>query len=207
MSDKRDEATAKPRLGIFGAGSLGGRLATLASAAGYDVFVGKRDNAVSVADHSQIFIIAIPFLACASALPPIAAALTGKIVVDATNPLNSDWSPVLFGDQSSGGEEVAKLLPDSKVVKAFNTVFADTMTKQGLLRDGQQVTTFVCGDDAAAKTTVCDLASSLGFAPLESGPLRNCRYTEAIAHLNVYLAVVQGGGTDAAFVYHRTKKA
>jgi len=99
MSDKRHEATAKPRLGIFGAGNLGGRLTTLASAAGYDVFVGKRDNAVSVADHSQIFIIAIPFLACASALPALAAALKGKIVVDATNPLNSDWSPVLFGDR------------------------------------------------------------------------------------------------------------
>lgn len=177
-----DDATAKPRLGVFGSGSFGGRLAALARAAGYEVVVGKRENAFSVAEQSQIFVIGIPFLSCATALPPLAAALEGKIVVDAMNPLKS------------------------KVVKAFNTVFADTMTREGLFRDDQRVTAFICGDDVAAKSVVCDFAESLGFASLDAGPLRNCRYTEALAHLNVQLALVQGGGTDAAIVYHRRKK-
>ena len=196
----------KPRLGIFGAGNFGGRFAALARVAGYDVIVGKRENALSVADQSQIFVIAIPFLACASGLPPLAAALDAKVVVDATNPIRPDWSPVLFGDQSSGGEEVAKLLPNSKIVKAFNTVFADSITEDGLIRDGQRVTTFICGNDITAKNAVSDLAASLGFAPLDSGPLRNCRYTEAISHLNVELAIAQGGGTNAAIIYHRANK-
>lgn len=196
---------SKPRLGIFGMGNFGGRLITLTTAAGYDVLVAKRENALSVADQSQIFVIAIPFLACASALPPLAAALGGKIVVDPTNPLNPDWSPVLFGDHGSGGEEMAKLLPNSKLVKAFNTVFADTMTNEGLVRDGHHVTTFICGDDMNAKRAVCELAASLGFAPLDSGPLRNCRYLEAIAYLNVHLVITQGGGTDAALIYDRPR--
>src|ERR1700752_1795567 len=97
-----DQATAKPRLGIFGAGNLGGRLAALARIAGYEVAVAKRENVLRVADDNQIFLVAIPFLACATALPPLAAALDGKIVIDATNPLRLDWSPVLFGDQTSG---------------------------------------------------------------------------------------------------------
>src|ERR1700735_91310 len=83
-------ATAKPLLGIFGAGSLGGRLAALARIAGYEVAVAKRENALRVADDCQIFLIAIPFLACRTALPPLAAVLDDKIVIDATNPLNPD---------------------------------------------------------------------------------------------------------------------
>jgi predicted dinucleotide-binding enzyme len=63
------------------------------------------------------------------------------------------------------------------------------------------VTTFVCADDPAAKGLVLELADSLGFFALDSGPLS--KYTEAMAHLNIHLAVVRGGGTDAAFVYHR----
>jgi len=178
----------------------------LARAAGYNVVVAGRENAVSVAEESQIFVLGIPFPACASALPALAVALTNKIVVDGTNPVKADWSPITFGDRSSGGEEIAKLLPTSRVVKAFNTVFADTMTKEGLMRDGQPVTTFVCGDDVAARQAVSELAATLGFAPLDSGPLRICRYTEAIAHLNIQLAVVQGGGTNAALIYHMMKK-
>lgn len=85
-----DGATTKPRLGVFGSGSFGGRLAALARGAGYEVVVSKRENAFSVAEQSQIFVIGIRFPACARALPPLSAALEGKIVVVATNPLNPD---------------------------------------------------------------------------------------------------------------------
>lgn len=194
------------RIGILGAGSIGTRLVELARRAGQDMRAGSRADAQEVAAYADLFILAIPYSACADALPPLAASLRGKIVVDATNPLNADWSPISFGDQSSAGEEIAKLLPTSRIVKAFNTVFADIMVPEKLSRNGQQVTTFLCGDDSAAQMAVSELAKSLGFEPIDAGPLRNSRYTEGIAHLNICLAVALGGGTDAAFLYHRSAK-
>lgn len=191
------------KVGILGSGSVGGRLAALARAAGHDVCMGTRSDADLTARHAEIFIIAIPYLACSEAMPQIREALAGKVVVDATNPLNSDWSPISFGGQSSAAEEIAKLIPEARVVKAFNTVFADIMVPEKMLRDGQRVTSFVCADDQAAKALVLELADSIGFSALDSGPLSNSQYTEAMAHLNIQLAVALGGGTDAAFIYHR----
>lgn len=192
------------RIGILGAGNVGTRLAELARRAGQDVRVGTRSDAREVAAFAELLILAIPYTACVDALPPLAASLKGKIVVDATNPLNADWSPMSFSDESSAGEEIAKLLPTSRIVKAFNTVFADIMVPEKLSRNGQPVTTFLCGDDAEAKAAVSRLATSFGFEPLDAGPLRNSRYTEGIAHLNIYLAVALGGGTDATFLFHRS---
>lgn len=194
------------RIGILGGGSIGTRLAELARRAGQDVRVGTRADAQEVAAYAEVFVIAIPYGACAEALPPLAASLRGKIVVDATNPLNADWSPISFNDQSSAGEEIAKLLPTSRIVKAFNTIFADIMVPEKLSRNGQPVTTFLCSDDSEAKVVVSKLSKSLGFEPLNAGPLRNCRYVEGIAHLNICLAVALGGGTDVAFLYHRSGK-
>ncbi len=95
-------------------------------------------------------------------------------------------------------------MPEARVVKAFNTVFADIMMPEKLMRDGQRVTTFVCADDPAAKALVSELADSLGLSALDSGPLCNSKYTEALAYLNIHLAVGRGGGTDAAFLCHWT---
>ncbi|MFN7678516.1 MAG: NADPH-dependent F420 reductase [Cyanobacteriota bacterium] len=115
------------KVGILGSGSVGARLAALARAGGHDVYVGTRSDAEVAAQQAEIFILAIPYLACAEALPQIRTALAGKVVIDATNPLNSDWSPISFADQSSAAEEIAKLIPAARLVKAFNTVFADVM--------------------------------------------------------------------------------
>ncbi|MEJ1976962.1 MAG: hypothetical protein WDN49_13505 [Acetobacteraceae bacterium] len=122
-------------------------------------------------------------------------------MVDTTNPHQADWSPLLLSPDNSAGEEIARLLPRSHVVKAFNTVFADIMVPDKLDRGGRKATGLLCGDDPAARALVSDFTASLGFAPLDAGPLRCARYLEAMSHLNVELAVHQGGGTDAAFLY------
>jgi predicted dinucleotide-binding enzyme len=67
------------------------------------------------------------------------------------------------------------------------------------------VTAFIAGDDASACEAVAHVASSSGFAPTVTGRLRNARYLEAIAHLNIAIAVGQGGGTDAAFLFDQRR--
>jgi 8-hydroxy-5-deazaflavin:NADPH oxidoreductase len=196
---------------IIGSGSVGSALQKLFRAAGHDVIVGSRSpvverGTVSVLEavgHGDIVVLAVPFSAASSTLPSIAAILRGKIVIDPTNPLKPDWSPLLLGQENSAGEEIERLLPGARVVKAFNTVFADVMTKDRLLRSGQSATTFIASNDEDAADLVAALARSAGFAPIKVGLLSASRYMEAMAHLNIGIAVGQKGGTNAAFLYHQ----
>ena len=197
-------------IGILGAGNVARALANLLSAAGFTVQLSQRDNAANPdtvsfeeAATAEIVIIAIPYLACAELLPALKPQLHGKIVIDATNPLNADWSPVSFADASSAAEEIAKLLPGARIVKAFNTVFADVMKSPRLQRDGAKVSSFIASDDPNAAERVAQIADAAGFAAVIVGPLRMARYLEAIAHLNIAIAVGMGGGTQAAFVFER----
>lgn len=203
-------------IAVIGRGSVGSRIGALIHNAGHSIAYGVQDEAAvdsmgtvkvrSISDAIQaaeIVIFAVPFAAYETLLPQYQQNLIGKIVVDVSNPINSDWSPLILGAETSAGETVAASLPDSQVVKAFNTVFADIMTDAGLLRDGHKVTTFIAGNDANARESISQLANDMGFSPIVAGDIRNARYLEAMAHLNIQLAVGQGGGTNAAFVYMR----
>jgi 8-hydroxy-5-deazaflavin:NADPH oxidoreductase len=207
------------KIGIVGAGNVATKLAALMAHAGHEVTVGARDaskvktktpyrvtsinRAIS---HGEIVILAIPYSACLDVLGPLVSELIGKIVIDATNPLKPDWSPLLLGEQNSAGEEIARLLPKSQVVKAFNTVFADIMQMDLFKRKSMSATAFICGDNAEAAKKVAQLARDIGLAPVLTGPLQNARYLEAMAHLNIAIAVGQGGGTNAAFLYDQVTK-
>lgn len=194
------------KIGILGNGFVGARLGELFETAGHDVRIGGRRGDISLqqaAEHGELIVIAVHYHAVQEVLAPLADQVAGKTVVDATNPLNDDWSPLLLGQETSGGEEIAKLLPDSSVVKAFNTIFATVMTKDAQDRGGHKITAFVAGNDEPAVAKVAELADSAGFAPVTINTLTTARYLEAMAHLNINLAIAQGGGTDAAFVYHR----
>jgi 8-hydroxy-5-deazaflavin:NADPH oxidoreductase len=200
------------KIGFIGAGNVARALGKLLVAGGHSVSFGGREGEAraarevgSFADaaRADLVVLAVPFSAARDLLPSLAAGLEGKIVVDATNPVNPDWSPMLLGQESSAGEEVARALPGARVVKAFNTVFADVMHEDRLVRDGARVTCFVASDDVEARGSVAELARTAGFAPLEVGPLAMSRHLEAMAHLNIQMAVGMKGGTNAAFVYHR----
>ncbi len=203
-------------IGFLGGGSFGGSLAPLLAAAGHEVVVGLRDprkaadgapyrvaSLEQAAEHGEAIIIAIPYLACADVLPALASRLAGKIVVDATNPLREDWSPLSFDDGVSAAETLRRLLPGVRLVKAFNTVFADAIRCAPLETSPQRPTVFVAGDDASANESIAGLAASAGFTPMIAGPLSHARYLEAMAHLNIQLAVVRGGGTNAGYFYRQ----
>lgn len=198
------------KIAVIGYGNVGRKFAELFFRAGYDIIVGLRSVPIDpipyphaslkeAAKAADVIALAIPFSACADVLPAITENSKGKIVIDSTNPLNPDWSPKLLDQEDSAGEAVSRLLPESHVVKAFNTIFADVMDEP--VRDGKQITAFVAGDDDKAKHIVANIAADVGYAPIDTGPLYTSRYLESMAHLNIQIAVSQENGTDAAFIY------
>jgi predicted dinucleotide-binding enzyme len=205
------------KVGILGYGSVGKKLAKLFSEAGHEVFIGLRDQQeqvpspyrrgtfVEVAREVDILALAIPYKASLDILKELASYLANKIVIDNTNPLNDDWSPLLLGQENSAGEEIQRELPQAYVVKAFNTIFADVMHKEAHDRAGHKITAFIAGNDTQAKQTVLQLASACGFHALDVGDISSSRYLEAMAHLNIRIAVGLNGGTQAAFLYHQVK--
>jgi predicted dinucleotide-binding enzyme len=88
------------------------------------------------------------------------------------------------------------------VVKAFNTVFAQHMDSGRL--DGERLTAFAAGDDAAAKAAVLELEREIGFDAVDAGPLRNARLLEPLGYLNIQLGYGLKMGTDTGFrLMHR----
>ncbi|MDB5930722.1 MAG: putative oxidoreductase, coenzyme F420-dependent, partial [Polaromonas sp.] len=124
--------------------------------------------------------------------------LTGKVVIDITNPLTADYMGLTLGFDTSAAEEIAKALPGAQVVKAFNTVLAQVLTEGPAFSNGQTVPVFYAGDDERAKQTVRALAESIGFQPVNAGGLKNARYLEPMAGLNIYFAYGAGQGTQIA---------
>ena len=152
-------------------------------------------DAVAGAD---IVILATPFPALSQIATEIggADALAGVIVVDVSNPLTDDMMGLTVTGQDSAGETVARTFPGARVVKAFNTVFADVMEAHQPGQKADAPTVFVAGDDAGAKATVIALADELGFDALDAGPLQNSRYLESMLEQMIQLAQGQKMGMN-----------
>lgn len=198
-------------IAIMGAGNVGGALGKLWAAKGHDIFfgvpdpngaktqalvksIGVRARAGGVAEAAAsagIIVLATPWPATQDAVRA-AGDLAGKIVIDCTNPLAPDLSGLVVGLTNSAGEEVARWAKGATVVKAFNTLGADNF---GSPKFGAEAASmFICGDDAAAKSTVGALAAELGFDVADVGPLTAARNLEPMAMLWIHLAFVQGWG-------------
>ena len=200
-------------IAVIGTGNVGGALGAAAAKAGYDVVFAGQDAAKTrevaeaagataaatpreAAAVAQIIVLAVPYTALAAVAAEIAPVVDDKIVIDPSNPLKPDYSGLALSD-SSGAEELARLLPRSKVVKAFNTLFAgNTANPQAL---GFQLDSLFATDDEAAKDAVCGLSSSIGFRPIHIGPLAASRELEAMAWLNIRLQMVSNGNWNTAF--------
>ncbi len=148
------------------------------------------------ASAADVVVLAVPWGAVREVIKQ-AGHLSGKIVIDATNPLRPDLLGLVLGHNTSAGEEVARWAEGAKVVKAFNTTGAQNMANPQF--GGQSATMFLCGDDAGAKKTVATLAEALGFEPVDAGPLAQARYLEPLAMLWITMAYGHGHGPNIAF--------
>jgi predicted dinucleotide-binding enzyme len=202
------------RIGIIGAGSVGGALGRGWARAGHEVTFGVRDasepkvkklveetgaKAASVADAAsgaEVVVLATPWGATQDAVKS-AGDLAGRVVFDCTNPLAPNLSGLTHGFDTSAAEQVASWAPGARVVKIFNTTGADNMANPDY--NGVPATMFYCGDDADAKATAARLASDLGFDPVDAGNLEQARLLEPLALLWIRLAYAQGMGRDIAF--------
>jgi NADPH-dependent F420 reductase len=204
---------------ILGTGNMASGLAVLFSNAGHRVTLGSRDatRAGAVANSlggtiagsdlsgaardAEVVVLAVPFDAAGEVIAA-AGGLAGRIVVDITNPLTADYSGLTVGHTDSGAENIQRLAPGARVVKAFNTVFASVL-KTGGKAAGRPATVFVAGDDAGARSVVSGLAADAGFVPLETGGISAARYLEPLAGLNIALGYGLGHGTDIAPTWQR----
>ena len=167
------------------------KVADFAKSLGGDVAVASFEDAARTA---EVVILALPYgAALAFASNPV---LKGKIVVDISNPVTADYSGLALGFTTSAAEEIQKTARDSKVVKAFNTIFASLFAARA--SETANVPVFVAGDDAGAVETVVALAKSAGFAAETVGALDGARLIEPVGMLNIRFGFGLGKGTDIA---------
>jgi predicted dinucleotide-binding enzyme len=197
---------------VIGAGNMGAGFVKQFAAAGHQVAVTGRDAAklqalaeqfgaqavptAGAANDRDVVVLATGYADAVAALQSVGD-LAGKTVVDITNPLAADFMSLTVGHTTSAAETIAAAIPGAHVVKAFNTVFAQVLAA-GPELDGQKVPVFIASDDQAAKETVKALAQSVGFDVVDTGGLRNARYLEPLAGLNIYLGYGAGLGTSIA---------
>lgn len=201
------------RIAVIGAGNVGGGFARAAVAAGHEVVVtaAHADKAEGVAAESgaraaasnlsavegaQVVVLAVPGTVAPAVVAELAPALQDAVVVDATNPLNASFSG-LDVTGISGAEDVQQAAGSVPVVKAFNTVFASRYAAP--TENGEPLQVLMAGDDADAKARVADVATSLGFAPVDAGGLRLARALEEMAFLNITLNATNGWAWQSAW--------
>ncbi len=209
-------------IAILGTGNWGTALGKAFSAAGHTLYYGSRrpeqkkewaagiGSSVRVGTYQQaaafgeVVVLATPWPGngTADAVQAIGS-LPGKILVDATNALQADYSPLTFERAGSGAEEIARLRPEARVVKAFNSVSGYTLGNARLRFGDASVTGFYCGDDEAARRVVGALVQDVGLSALDAGPLKNARYLESLGQLLIALAFGQGLGVDSGFAFLR----
>jgi len=189
------EHGAKMRIGVLGAGMIGGTVGRLWAQAGHEVSFGVRHperlrsmlsglggkatagSALDAVAGADVVLAAIPFRAWPGVAAEIGAALVDKVLLDATVP--DPPRDGAFGDAALARKDgvafaVALLLPRAKLVRAFSTVMWTTLQSQAH-RAGDRIGIPLAGDDEEAVALAVRLASDAGFDPVVVGPLSQAR--------------------------------
>ncbi|MGH3113822.1 MAG: NADPH-dependent F420 reductase [Gaiellaceae bacterium] len=204
---------------IVGAGSMGRGVGSLAVAGGNDVEIVDRDpaEAQKLADElggsatalepgapfgGELVVLALYYPGIKDAVREYADQLAGRVVVDITNPVNTEtWDRLATAPGSSSAEEVQELVPQgTPVVKAFNTTFASTLVEREVA--GQQLDVLIAGDEEEAKRKVSQLVSDGGLRPVDVGPLGRAQQLEHLGFLHISLQQPLGLGFGSAVKLH-----
>jgi len=174
---------------ILGTGNMGPAIASLVEKGGSTAQVlGSADIDQPVT--GDIVVLAVPYPAVSQILQQRGDQLAGKIIVDITNPLNFEtFDSLVVPADSSAAAEIAAALPDSRVLKAFNTTFAATLASGTI--DDQPTTVLIAGDDAEAKSLLSSVVTAAGLRAIDTGGLRRARELEAIGFLQITLAAAE----------------
>lgn len=164
-------------------GAVLGDIKKANSAANVKIF----DYSANASWEADVIILALPYGAEKEVAQRIKAIASNKIVISISNPLNETYSGLVTSPDTSAAEELQKLLPDSKVIKAFNTTFAADFSSPVIA--GKQVDAFIAGNDGQALQTVSELVSTAGFNPIIAGELPVSRTLENMAALLIGLTI------------------
>ena len=210
------------KVGILGTGEVGKALARGFVSRGHEVMIGSRSEEkaqavgaevdaaggtfADAASFAEVAVLALLWSGTEAALEAAGPDnLAGKVVIDATNPLvfHEDGPPDLaLGHTDSGGEQVQRWLPDSRVVKAFNIVGNTLFFRPEL--PGGPPTMFICGDDDEARRTVAQIIEDFGWPEIvDVGGIEGARLLEPVCILWVVYGVQSGGWEHAFKVLHR----
>ncbi|SAK69024.1 NADPH-dependent F420 reductase [Caballeronia ptereochthonis] len=172
-------------ISVIGAGGMAAAIGGLAARAGHTVEVTSRETAKApmlagqvgagatrgtfgAAPAADIVILAIPYAAVLDMVRQYREGLSGKLLVDITNPIDADFRGFVTSEDSFGAPEIVKVAPaDADVVKAFNTQFSHVLAARP--GGGNPLDVFLAGDDAQAKGRVSACIESLGLRPMDTG--------------------------------------
>jgi NADPH-dependent F420 reductase len=171
---------------VLGTGKMGTVLGGLAAKAGYDVeLLGRADAGRPVT--GDLVVLALPYPAVAHVLAQRGDQLAGRVVVDITNPVDfATFDAYLVPADGSATAEIAAALPDSRVVKAFNTTY-EAHLATGRVGD-EPTTVLVAGDDDDAKAQVSAWVTAAGLRAVNAGSLKRARELEALCFLQMALS-------------------
>jgi NADPH-dependent F420 reductase len=194
------------KVAIIGSGNVGKALAGSAVNAGHTVTLSANDpihaeeaakatkaraarSSNEAIRDAELVILAVPANKVDEVIGALGTELNGKVVVDVTNRINMK-DPTATLDGTSNAEHIQKRVPSAHVVKAFNYAFASKMADPTV--DGTNLDAFLAGDDKTAKSKVAQFAESIGFRPIDAGPLPMSRALEAMGVLNIQLQIQHG---------------
>jgi NADPH-dependent F420 reductase len=187
---KHGRSVVMAHVSIIGTGNMGQAISSVVSRSGNTVeLIGHGDGDKPVT--GDLVVLAVPYGAVAGILADRGAQLAGKVVVDITNPLDfATFDALVVPADGSAAAEIAAALPQSRVVKAFNTTFAATLAA-GTVGGQQPTTVLIAGDDADAKSLLAGIVSAGGLRAIDAGSLRRARELEALGFLQLTLAAAE----------------
>jgi hypothetical protein len=206
-------------IAVIGTGNVGTALGTEFAAQGHTIIYGSRDpskksvrklvkqtgngaSATTPADavrNADIVVLAVPGLLVEEITKSLGN-LSGKIIIDPTNPLKRSGTNFEFGVDTSNGEIIQAAAPDAYVVKAFNTLNWVTMVDPE--ESGGPVSIPLVGNSTDAKETVAKLVEGMGLEAIDLGGIENAHWVEGMLMLWINN---QYGGTREPFDFHLRK--